>query len=638
MAGGGTRLQPAGARIRWNRHAAGGHGIQTPSAVDNTDVFSLSRTEHAHLPPSFSASEWFDGTPARAWFAPLARVVDRLLALPAFERLYRAVPKDERAFWDRALATLEIDYDVAAREAAYIPATGPLIVAANHPHGALDGLVLASLVTRVRPDLRLVGNDLLARIPELGRSLLAVDVLGRRPSMAQNASAMRRTVQWLKDGGAVLMFPAGEVSHRRRGEVADSAWSSSVARLADRAGASVVPAFVAGGNSALFHAAGRVHPRLRTALLVRELLAQRGRCVRLRVGRAIPPARLASFTNAEAATEYIRLRVYAFGDDVGGRTAARTATPPADASRLAPLAPPESLDVMAREVAALPAEKILLTSGAYKLCLASACEIPATLREIGRLREIAFRAVGEGSGLGRDIDAFDQSYLHLVLWNVHRCEVVGAYRIGQTDEILRTHGVGGLYTSTLFRYERRLLDEMGPALELGRAFVRQEYQKDYSPLLLLWRGIGAFVARNPRYRRLFGTVSISRDYQSLSQQILARFLYATSYRDDLAPLVEPRNPPPFLRDGRGAPAILRSVARTVADVGALVAEIEADGKGVPVLLRQYLKLNARLLGFNVDPAFGGVLDGLMMVDLKEVDRELLVRYLGRDGAVHFLTP
>ena len=166
--------------------------------------------------------------------------------------------------------------------------------------------------------------------------------------------------------------------------------------------------------------------------------------------------------------------------------------------------------------------------------------------------------------------------------------------------------------------------------------MRPEYQRDYSPLLLLWKGIGTFVSRNPRYRTLFGTVSISNDYQSLSQQILARFLYATSFRPDLAERVQAKNPPPFLRDGRGVPAMAGGVARTIADVGALVADIESDGKGVPVLLRQYLKLNARLLGFNVDLRFGGVLDGLMMVDLMDVEPDMLARYMGKEGAQVFL--
>jgi len=587
----------------------------------------------------FSAGEWFEGSAARATLAPLRPLVDRLLALPTLERLYRSLPDDGRTFWDRALASLAVDYRLPEADAVNIPASGSVVVVANHPYGGLDGLVLASLMHRVRPDVKLLGNHLLSRIPDLRSSLFFVDPFGHSSSATENARALRSAIQWVKDGGALAVFPAGEVSHVRSsdgdGLMVDPPWSPAAARLARYAGAAVVPVFFHGANSWLFHLAGRVHPRLRTALLVRELLNHRHRTIAVRVGSPIPPARLKTFTNAEAMTAYLRVRTYALAsaDSQASERARGSRTPPS--SRLQ-VADPEPVSAMAHEVAALGSSQVLCRSGAFTVCIAGACELPHTLREVGRLRETAFRAVGEGSGRERDLDTFDEHYLHLLVWNHERREVVGAYRVGQTDEILPRLGLGGLYTSTLFQYDRQLLSELGPALELGRAFVRSEYQRDYSPLLLLWKGIGTFVARHPRYRTLFGTVSISSDYQSLSQQILAKFLYATSYRPELGRFVTPRNPPRFLNDGRAVLPLAGTVARTIADVGALVAEIESDGKGVPVLLRQYLKLNARLLGFNVDRAFGVVLDGLMMVDLMDVEREMLIRYMGKPGALAFL--
>ena len=288
------------------------------------------------------------------------------------------------------------------------------------------------------------------------------------------------------------------------------------------------------------------------------------------------------------------------------------------------------------EIRALRPSGVLLQNGGFDVCLAHARQIPRTLLEIGRLRELAFRAAGEGSGKPRDLDTFDQHYLHLFVWHRERREIAGAYRMGGTDTILPRFRVRGLYTSTLFEYDERLLAQIDPALELGRAFVAPGYQRDHSPLFLLWKGIAAHVYQNPRYRMLFGPVSISNRYQSLSRQILARFLYATSYRPDLGQLVTARHTPSFLRQRGRLACVAGPVVRTLAEVGALLTEIEADQKGVPVLVRQYLKLNARLLGFNVDPAFGGALDGLMLVDLTGVDRAILARYMGAARADEYL--
>jgi putative hemolysin len=604
------------------------------NAVDKVNRIDLRTTlPAAHAPgapPPFSAGAWFEGSAAGALLAPLGPIVDRALALPALAALYGALPQDGRPFWDRALEALDTRYEIDG-SLDDIPAAGPLVVVANHPYGGLDGLILGSLLARVRGDARLLVNRVLGRVPEVRRSSFLVDPFGRAASTAVNAAALRAAMRWLRDGGALATFPAGEVAHVRatHGGMVDSPWSPAVVRLAERASATVVPVFFEGGNSRLFTAAGLVHPRARTALLVRELLKQRGATITVRVGRPISPLRLRAIGSTQAATAFLRLRTDALAADVQPRS-----TPGVDRAP-APIADPEPSDAIRQELTALGSSSVLAASGVLQVVVADAAAIPRSLREIGRLREIAFRAAGEGSGMARDVDRFDAHYAHLVVWNPSAGEIVGAYRVGQTDRIVDRLGVDGLYTRSLFRFDERLLAGLGPALELGRAFVRPEYQRDYSPLLLLWKGIGAYVVRNPRYRWLFGTVSISADYRSLSRQLMVSFLYATSVRPDLARLVQPTNPPAFLRSGRAMPAALGSVVRTLADVGALVAEIEADGKGVPVLLRQYLKLNAKLLGFNVDDAFGGVLDGLMAVDLMALAPELRTRYMGREGSEAF---
>jgi putative hemolysin len=271
----------------------------------------------------------------------------------------------------------------------------------------------------------------------------------------------------------------------------------------------------------------------------------------------------------------------------------------------------------------------LASSGDMDVYCSEASSIPSVLREIGRLRELAFREVGEGTLQALDLDEFDQVYLHLFAWNRKTREVVGAYRVGRTDTILATRGLAGLYTSTLFRYDERLMRRLSPALELGRSFVRREYQRNPNALLLLWKGIGQLVACSPQYRTLFGPVSISSRYRDISQQMLIEFLEQNHRDGDLAQLVEALNPPSL-------PPLPGRATGTVGELDALISASEPDGKGIPVLLRQYLRLNARVIGFNVDPAFGDALDALVTVDLTEVDPAILNRYLGKQGAAAFV--
>jgi putative hemolysin len=276
----------------------------------------------------------------------------------------------------------------------------------------------------------------------------------------------------------------------------------------------------------------------------------------------------------------------------------------------------------------LSADRCLLDLGDHRVFAARAHEIPRTLREIGRLREETFRDVGEGTGRPLDLDQFDDHYWHLFVWNVPRARVAGAYRLGATDELDAETHPHALYTHTLFRFDGRLVRAIGPALEMGRSFVQRDFQRDFTTLFLLWKGIGRFVCERPRYRMLFGPVSISAEYTPASRNALVDALSADDYRSPLSPLVQPRRPP-----------AMRSVSGPTAcgidDTDRLVRSLEPDGKGMPILLRQYLRLNARILGFSVDPDFGGVLDALIVVDLVRVDLPILQRYMGREAAVAF---
>jgi putative hemolysin len=442
----------------------------------------------------------------------------------------------------------------------------------------------------------------------------------------------------VREGGVLLIFPSGAVSHLhlRRREVADPVWQVSAGALIRHCRAPVIPVFIPGRNGALFQLAGLLHPRLRTALLGRMLLAHRGQTVRLRGGRPIPWSRLAACSDDRERIDYLRLRTYLLEASAASRHAL-----PADAAEKSgpePVIAPQLPDLLAEEVSRLPRGQLLVHGGPLQVWQAEAVQIPYLLLEIGRLREWTFRMVGEGTGRSFDLDRFDQDYLHLFLWHSERHEVVGAYRIGCCDRLLERSGKQGLYTHTLFKYRRRLFDTIGPALELGRSFVRPEYQKSYSPLLLLWKGIGRFVVNNPRYRMLFGPVSITRDYSDLSRKLIAGTLHAELPLPELSRLVRPRVPfHPKLRIRGCSGKLARTFCGSMDQVAPLVADIEVRQKGIPVLLRHYLNLGGKLLTFNLDPQFSDVLDGLILIDLLQTDRKTLQRYMGCEGADAFFT-
>ncbi len=567
----------------------------------------------------------------------LLRQVERALGLNILQRRYSQLPSTAtiEGFLDLALKELDVRWTCDAEQRDRIPTSGGAIVVANHPFGGLEGVVLAQMLLRLRPDVRIMANYMLSSIPELAELFIGVDPFDGANSARANVAPMRQAVKWVKDGGLLLVFPAGEVSHLhvRRRRVLDPDWSSTVGRMVRMTKVPVVPLFIEGRNRSLFQLAGLVHPRLRTLMLPRELLNKQGQTMRLRIGKPLTyRKKLERFEDDQRLVDYLRLKTYLLGED---RQETLVESPPADAGT--DIIPPVALDVLKEEIARLPEEQRLARSGEMTVYGAEAIQIPHLLLEIGRLRETTFRLVGEGTGQSVDLDTFDREYVHLFIWNDKKDELVGAYRVGHTDELLQDKGLEKLYTSTLFKYKQDFLQALGPALEMGRSFVREEYQRSYAPLLLLWKGIGAYVVKNPKYRYLFGPVSISRDYSDLSRNLIASSLLKHEREEGLSRLVRPKNPPKLKKlKVPGARGKQTDVwGQDLDELAALVDGLEED-KSLPVLLRHYLGLGGKLLAFNVDQDFASVLDGLILVDLVKTDRKQLDRYMTPSGAEAFL--
>jgi len=542
----------------------------------------------------------------------------------------------ESNVFDCMLRTVQVEYSVRESELKHVPAQGPAVVFSNHPFGILDGLILASLLLRLRPDVKLLANQLLACMEEVADHCILVDNMMGEGHEAANRRGIREALDWVKAGHMLVVFPAGEVAswspQRRR--VADPQWNCNMARIARLSGAKSIPVFVSGSNSLGFHLAGMINPHLRTVFLPHELLNKCGSRLEVRLGAPVEGETLKAIHDDEKAIELLRWHssLLSLCDRTGPL---RTRSFPPHWPPKHAVAPPEDPELLLRELQSLPSEALLDTVGEMQVYALELRQAPRIVREIGRLRELTFRASGEGTGKARDLDRYDAYYTHLVLWDAERRQIAGAYRIGDVHQILNRYGVRGLYTASLFRFQPGFFSRVGPALELGRSFVHLDYQRQYAPLLVLWKGIGSYLVRHPETPILFGAVSISAEYSPASREVLTNFLTAHSVEDGLLKMLRPKHPPRASAESVRQKEIFARVF-SLEDISEWVSMLESDGKGVPVLVKHYMKLGGKFLGFNVDAKFSNVLDGLLLVDLRKAKPAVLARYLGKQGAAEFL--
>jgi putative hemolysin len=578
--------------------------------------------------------------------SPLQRLVLEYLAGPAEKALsidnlnstyaqIRSDPAAQRNFFGSALAALNLNVNLAPQDLRNIPLDGPTVVVANHPYGGADGIVLVSVITALRRDVKVFGNYLLEAIPEIKEWLIPVDPFGRDKSPRFNIRSLRHAISWVRQGGVLVVFPGREVSHFQISEqsISDSEWSASIGAIIRHTRAAVLPVFFDGANGWTFQLLGSLHPLIRTALLPRELTSKRSSTIEIRIGKRIPWGRMSKFTNDEELINHLRTRTYIMANRAPLRLQADIQ--PVAAKELTVLKErivgETPALILRSEVAALPPNQKLVNSGEYSAYYATAQQIPRLMREIGRQREITFRAADEGTGRALDVDNFDQHYLHLFLWHSAESELVGAYRLGLAPDIRKRFGTEGLYTNLLFEYAPTLWSHWDQAIELGRAFVQPKYQKQIPPLSMLWRGICEFIVRHPRFTTLFGPLSISQSYNEASKTLIELYVRKHMFDSELSRYVKARNP------FRAAPLVgvraksLQRAMRDLDDVSALVSSIERDGKGIPVLFRQYSKFDFRVLGFNVNRYFSSTVDGLMYVDLRKVKSTVLRRYMGDRG-------
>lgn len=572
----------------------------------------------------------------------VVKVARSLLGINKINRLYEgAEEKSGLDFVQALLDQLGVVVQTDAARLDLIPRKGAFVLVVNHPHGALDGLLLLKLVAAIRPDVKLLGNFLLTQVDRLRDFFLPIDAFDTKGG--RSFPEVRRVVEHLKAGRPLIVFPAGEVAtfRKRLSKVDDAPWSRSIAKLILKAGVPVVPAYIEGRNSLMFHLLGKIHPMLRTARLPLELTNKKGRSVSVAFGSAVSVRLLREIGDPEAVSDFLRANVFCLQsvlaedeavvrNEPGDAAPKKRKTNEASKRRKASaggrqnrargaskIVLPVEPQLLERELEAIASDRLLMRVGDLCLFCAPTYAIPLAMREITRLRDAMAIASRDTFRSDSEAEGYDDLYEYLFVWDAAKRTIAGAYRIGYGDTLLDSMGFEGFYSYSLFEFSRHLNEVLRQSVEVGYSFVVGDTRRGSHTLLLLWRGILQILLRKPAYRYLLGPVSMSGGYAMAAKWLLADYIRANHWNAELARYVVARNGIGAL----GRPAVDEELIRGVVsaeEIDKLIRDVEPSGLGMPVLMKKYLQLGGRVMGFNIDPRLDDALDVLLILDLCDV--------------------
>ncbi|HDR67799.1 MAG TPA: lysophospholipid acyltransferase family protein, partial [Bacteroidaceae bacterium] len=546
--------------------------------------------------------------------AGAAKILMMLLRINKINRLFEEISnKEGTEFIDELISRLKLDYEVREEELKRIPPEGPFITVSNHPFGGIDGLLLVKIVTMVRPDIKVMANFLLQRIKPVSEYIFPVNPFEDRKDAASSIAGIKLALQHLNQGNILGIFPAGEVSSYNEDNygISDRVWQYPAIKMIKKARVPVVPIYFQGSNSRIFHLLGLIHPSLRTAKLPSEIFNKKHKKIRIRIGNPISVKDQDAIVDISRFGRYLRAKTYALGSAIEVR---KFFNPRLNrSSRVEPIIPPTEENLILKEINTIRDDYLLFSSNNYEVFCTPSVEIPNIMNELGRLREITFRAVGEGTNKSMDIDEYDLYYYQLFVWDSDEQKIVGAYRVGKGKEIINRYGVKGFYIQSLFRLSKRFIPILNQSLELGRSFIIEEYQRKPMPLFLLWKGILYFLLKHAEYRYLIGPVSISNQFSQFSKGLIISYIRKNYFNKEFARYVRPRtkyNVPGFNVDED----IILENTDEINKFDRFIKDIEPSDFTMPILLKRYLKINGKIIGFNMDPKFNNALDGLLILD------------------------
>ncbi|MDG1779106.1 MAG: lysophospholipid acyltransferase family protein [Flavobacteriaceae bacterium] len=524
-------------------------------------------------------------------------------------------------FLNALLKAFKIRFEIPEEDLRRLPKDGAYITVSNHPLGGVDGILLLKLIIEQRSDFKIIANFLLHRIEPLIPYIMPVNPFENRKDVKSSVTGFKNALLHLKAGHPLGIFPAGEVSTYRDGKLlVDKPWEIAAMKLAKKAQVPIVPIYFHAKNSPLFYRLSKISDTLRTAKLPSELLTQKHRVIKVRIGRPISVKDQQQNETLEAFSDFIRKKTYMLSNTFERPKILKNISSNIKIKKIPKkIVTPINPLLMQSEVDDLRAKNHrLLESKNYEVYLAHAANIPNILREIGRLREITFREIGEGTNRAIDLDKFDSYYHHMFLWDTEAKCLAGAYRMGLGTEIYDAFGIDGFYLQDLFRFEPELHKMMSQSIELGRAFIIKSYQQKPMPLFLLWKGIVHTTLRFPNHKYLIGGVSISNRFSNFSKSLMIEFMKSHYYDPYLAQYIHPKKEFKVKLKDTDKDFVFDATEADLNKFDKIIDEIEPGALRLPVLLKKYIKQNARLIAFNVDPLFNNAVDGLMYIRIADL--------------------
>ncbi len=548
----------------------------------------------------------------------------KVLRISILNKIYdRNKHLEDTVFLNAILDEFKIKFEIPEEDFKRLPKDGAYITISNHPLGGIDGILLLKLMLEKEPNFKIIANFLLHRIEPMKKYIMPVNPFENHKDAKSSVIGIKETLRHLSDGKPLGMFPAGEVSTYKDDKlVVDKPWEEGAMKVIRKAQVPVVPIYFHAKNSRLFYFLSKIGDTLRTAKLPSELLSQKNRVIKVRIGKAISVAEQSEYKTIEEYSEFLRKKTYMLANPFEKEKNLLDNLNPQNLK--IPKSPKKIVTGANQEKMILEVESLrktdcrLLQSKNYEVFFAKATDIPNVLHEIGRLREVTFREVGEGTNESTDIDKFDRYYHHMFLWDMDHNLIAGAYRMGLGSEIFPKYGMEGYYLNELFRFEPELHDMMHKSIEMGRAFIIKDYQQKPMPLFLLWRGIIHTTLRYPEHKFLLGGVSISNQFSDFSKSLMIEFMKSNYYDPYIAQYVHPKKEFKVKLKDADKDFIFDEAESDLNKLDKIIDELEPGNLRLPVLIKKYIKQNARLVAFNVDPLFNNATDGLMYIRIADI--------------------